>query len=935
MNSDSIAYVESLYVDFQHDPASVDPSWQRYFRSNDDFAPAGWRPAAAALHHARVSASSNGAIAAAEKTPPRPGSTTRSLTRLQDRVDQLIRGYRVRGHLAAAIDPLGLPRPGNPELELETWGLSADDLDERLSTKSIPGPDRRTLREIVEHLQETYCRSIGAQFMHIDDREMRTWMQHRMESSRNRLELSWEQQVRILTRLTDAEVFEDFTRRKFVGAKTFSLEGAESLIPLLDLAFEKAGAGKVREIVMGMAHRGRLNVLANILGKREKHIFLEFDDSTRDDENRFVDDVRYHLGYSGTWTCQSGRELHLSLCFNPSHLEFVNPVALGRMRAKQDRFGDAAHEQGLTILIHGDAAFAGEGIVQETLNLSQLPGYATGGTLHVIVNNQIGFTTEPEQCRSTTYASDIAKMLQIPIFHVNGEDPEAVAQAVDVAMDFRARFQRDVVIDMYCYRRLGHNEGDEPRFTQPRMYEAIDARRSVRHSYLERLSGVEGIDERFAEALSTQRRDNLETEFEARRTETFISDYSKIEQVWAKHVGGPEPDDDEPDTTLSRQRQADLLERLSTLPKDFEPHRKLQRWLDRRRAMARGERDLDYGAAEALAFGSLSLQGVPIRLTGQDAERGTFSHRHAVLHDMHTRRSYMPLANLSPDQASIEIHNSPLSEAGVLGFEYGYSLDYPDALVAWEAQFGDFLNAAQVIVDQFIASAEEKWNRLSGLVLLLPHGYEGQGPEHSSARPERLLQLSTDRNIQVIYPSTPAQAFHLLRRQALRRWRKPLFVLTPKSLLRHPRAVSSLSDLADRGFYKVIPDDRPEGAGTRRILMCTGKIYWDLLAKRDELGAEDVAIVRVEQLAPFPVEELRATLGGYATDTPIFWVQEEPRNMGFWHYMKLKSQRRSLGSPLQGLTRPVSASPATGSLSTHRRQQDQLLAAAFATDPAD
>jgi 2-oxoglutarate dehydrogenase E1 component len=927
MNSDSLAYVERLYDAFRRNPDSVDTSWQRYFQSNGHFAPPGWRPAAAELQVAEPSAGTQAPWhpAAADE----PGSS-RALARLQDRVDQLIRGYRVRGHLAAAIDPLGLPRPGNPELELQTWGLHESDLDERLSTKSIPGSDRRTLREILEHLKETYCRSIGAQFMHIDDREMRTWMQDRMEGSRNRLELSWEQQVRILTRLTDAEVFEDFTRRKFVGAKTFSLEGAESLIPLLDLAFEKAGASGIQEIVMGMAHRGRLNVLANILGKREKHIFLEFDDSAIEDEERFVDDVRYHLGYSGTWTCQSGHDIHLSLCFNPSHLEFVSPVAVGRMRAKQDRFGDAAHARGMTVLIHGESAFAGEGVVQETLNLSQLPAYATGGTLHVVVNNQIGFTTEPEQGRSTTYATDVAKMLQIPIFHVNGEDPEAVAQVVDLAMDFRERFQCDVVIDLYCYRRLGHNEGDEPRFTQPHMYAAIDARRSVRSAYLERLSGVEGIDERFAEALSAQRRAALETEFEATRTEEFVSDYSQIEQVWAELLGGREPEDDEPDTTLSRAEQTELLDKLTTTPADFEPHRKLVRWLDARRAMGQGDRPLDYGAAEALAYGSLSLQGVPVRLTGQDAERGTFSHRHAVLHDMAAQGSYMPLAHLGPDQAAIAICNSPLSEAGVLGFEYGYSLDYPDALVLWEAQFGDFWNTAQVIVDQFIASAEEKWNRLSGLTMLLPHGYEGQGPEHSSARPERLLQLSTDRNIQVVYPSTPAQFFHLLRRQAMRRWRKPLFVLTPKSLLRHPRAVSSQDDLAAGGFQKVIPDNRAAGSPTRRILVCCGKVYWELLARREELGADDVAIVRVEQLAPFPVDALRAALNDYETGTPIVWVQEEPRNMGFWHYMKLKSQRRSLGEPLQGLTRPVSASPATGSLSTHRREQEELLAAAFA-----
>jgi 2-oxoglutarate dehydrogenase E1 component len=930
MNSDSLAYVESLYAAYRRDPESVDAAWRRYFESNGDFAPAGWRPAADPMPVAPPATRNGGASGRASEPAAAADGESLAATRLQDRVDQLIRGYRVRGHLAATIDPLGLPRPGNPELELATWGLDESSLDESVSTKSIPGPDRRTLRQIVEHLRETYCRSIGAQFMHIDDREPRFWLQDRMETSRNHLDLSWEQQVRILTRLTDAEIFEAFTRRKFVGAKTFSLEGAESLIPLLDLAFEKAGDAGVQEIVMGMAHRGRLNVLANILGKREKNIFIEFDDSALEDHERVVDDVRYHLGYSGTWTCQSGRELHLSLCFNPSHLEFVSPVAIGRMRAKQDRFRDAEHRQGLTVLIHGDAAFAGEGVVQETLNLSQLPGYATGGTLHVIVNNQIGFTTEPAEGRSTTYASDVAKMLQIPILHVNGEDPEAVAQVVELAMDFRAQFQRDVIIDMYCYRRLGHNEGDEPRFTQPEMYAAIDARKSVRDSYLDRLSGIDGVDERFAEALATQRRDKLEREFEATQTEEFVSDYSEIEKLWSGYAGGREPEDDEPDTGIDVATQRDVLRRLAQVPEGFAPHRKLSRLLDQRREMARGDRPLDYGAAEGLAFATLSMAGIPVRLTGQDAERGTFSHRHAVLHDVNTGERTMPLRALSDDQAPIEIYNSPLSEVGVMGFEYGYSLDYPDALVAWEAQFGDFWNTAQVIVDQFIASAEEKWNRLSGLVLLLPHGYEGQGPEHSSARPERLLQLSTDRNIQVAYPTTPAQAFHLLRRQALRSWRKPLFVLTPKSLLRHPEAVSSMAELARGPFQRVIPDTRKGSPPTRRILACTGKVYWDLAARREEVGADDVAIVRVEQLAPFPIASLRAALEPYETETPIYWVQEEPRNMGFWHYMKLKSQRRSLGEPLLGITRPVSSSPATGSLSTHRREQEELLDAAFA-----
>ncbi|MCZ7638215.1 MAG: 2-oxoglutarate dehydrogenase E1 component [Verrucomicrobia bacterium] len=594
-----------------------------------------------------------------------------------------------------------------------------------------------------------------------------------------RADLSRDLQLRIFTRLTDAIVFEQFVRKKFVGAKSFSLEGGESLIPLLDLAIGKASELGVDEIVVGMAHRGRLNVLANIIGKSPREIFREFEDK---DPDLFLGggDVKYHMGYSSDYLTAAGRRVHLSLCFNPSHLEFVNPVALGRVRAKQDRARDQNRSRVLTCLIHGDAAFIGEGVVQETLNLSRLPGYSTGGTIHIIVNNQIGFTTPPGEGRSTLYATSIARMLPVPLFHVNGEDPEAVARCIQLALDFRQEFKLDAVIDMYCYRRLGHNEGDEPSFTQPALYRLIEQRPSVRDAYLARLLRLGGITRDEADEIVRKRYDWLEQHLGEARSSYCGLPPSSLAGVWRGYQGGPEPADPGPGTGVPAGRLRHYLERLTAVPDDFTVHPKLQRVLEQRREMAAGNRPLDWAAAEALALASLADTGCRVRLSGQDSERGTFSHRHAVWHDYETSVKYCPLQHLGEHQAPVEIYNSPLSEVGVLGFEYGYSLDMPDALVLWEAQFGDFVNVAQVIIDQFLASGEDKWRRLTGLVLLLPHGFEGAGPEHSSARPERFLSLAAEDNLQVAQPSTPAQFFHLLRRQALRKWRKPLIVLTPE-----------------------------------------------------------------------------------------------------------------------------------------------------------
>lgn len=944
MNSFSLDYIDDLYVQYVRDPSSVSDTWRQYFEQFLVVGGTTARPATsktdAATGNGAAPPVGNGtlgngaAITGAAPTGAMGPAAFRNneeaiwLSRIQDRVNNLVREYRVRGHLIADLDPLGFDRPDRPNLSPEVYGLSDEDLNLPFDSMAIENAGG-TIKTILTRLRNTYCRSIGAQFMHINRRNIRDWLQRRMETTENRLELSHEVQRRIYVRLADAAIFEEFVRRKFVGAKTFSLEGAESLIPLLDLALEKAGQHKVKEVVMGMAHRGRLNVMANILKKRATNIFWSFDDPTPE-LHRGGGDVRYHLGYSSDWKTAAGDSIHISLCFNPSHLEFVNTVAQGRTRCKQDHRGDVDRKEVMTILIHGDAAFAGEGVVQETLNLSELPGYRTGGTLHIVVNNQVGFTTEPNDGRSTTYATDIAKMLQIPIFHVNGEDPEAVAQVVSLAMDFRKEFHRDVVIDLYAFRRWGHNEGDEPRFTQPRMYNEIDARKTVREQYLGQLLKLGKITSAEAEQIQKERTEKLESEFEATKHESFVPDTQTLAANWSEFYGGDEPAEPT-DTTEPIETLADLLDKTTRLPAGFSANKKLKRPMAQKREMAQGKLSLDWASAEATAFASLLTAGHPIRMTGQDCQRGTFSQRHAVLHDTKDGSTYTPLKNLAPDQAPLELYNSPLSEAGVLGFEYGYSLDNPNGLTIWEAQFGDFWNCAQVIVDQFIASAEDKWNRLSGLVMLLPHGFEGQGPEHCSARVERFLAMAAEHNIQVCQPTTPAQYYHLLRRQVIRKWRKPLVVLTPKSLLRHPRCVSPLKVLAEGSFKKILRDRKVALADARRLLLCTGKVYYDLLDAREERGLNDVAIMRLEQLYPLTVDELVASFEGYPKGSEVYWVQEEPTNMGAWPYLKLNFGDDLLDVyPLHRVSRVESASPSTGSMAAHKLEQADLIDEAFA-----
>jgi 2-oxoglutarate dehydrogenase E1 component len=946
VNPANLAFVEDLYEKFLRDASSVSPEWREYFSqiANGElrFPQPRFGPSF------KPSSIFNPSVRTATTAPPGtasvPLASQSSLAApgvphgIQDRIYMLIRLYRVRGHRIARIDPLGRIPPTPKELEPEFFGFTQADMDLPVHSETFQYDGPLTLGQLLQRLRNTYCRSIGVQYMHIDDLSVRRWLQRRMETTENHVQLTRDEQLRILTRLTDAVTFEEFIRKKFVGAKTFSLEGSESLIPLIDLALEKAGDQGVGEVVMGMAHRGRLNVLANIIGKSPRQIFREFADTGwKSSPGR--GDVKYHLGHSAEWTTAAGKKIQLALCFNPSHLELVNGVALGRARARQDCEADTDHSRSLALLIHGDASFAGEGVVQETLNLSQLPGYAVGGTLHVVVNNQIGFTTGPSEARSTQYATDVAKMLQIPIFHVNGEDPEAVAQVVRLAMDFRHEFKRDVVIDMYGYRRLGHNESDEPTFTQPVLYRAIAERKSVREGYLDHLLQLGEVTREEADDIAAKRREALEKELSQSQKE-IQSDTTKPQIVIDGQngqcrledrptIGGPEPTDDNFQTGVARDKLTAMLESLSRVPEKFHPHPKLKKFLQSRAQMAAGEHPLDWSAAEALAFANLTAEDFRVRLSGQDSERGTFSHRHAVLHDYQTGEKYFSLQHLN-HSGSIEIVNSPLSETAVLGFEYGFSLDCPRALVLWEAQFGDFWNVAQPIVDQFIVSGEDKWQQLSGLVLLLPHGFEGMGPEHSSARLERFLWLAAEDNIQVVNPTTPAQFFHCLRRQALRAWRKPLAVMTPKSLLRHPKAVSSLDELTQGRFQRILPDTAAQAGAVKRILLCTGKIYYDLIEHREETKRDDIAIVRVEQLYPLRHASLDRALQAYAPGTPAFWVQEEPANMGAWNFMKIHFGEKLFDHfPLAGIARPISATPATGSAKRHKQEQTEIIQRAF------
>ena len=905
----SLDFVERLYFDWLRDPDSVDEGWRRYFRALGTVEGAG--PAPEGFPRRRGNGHAAAGAAEAEA--------------FQARVDRMVQAYREHGHLLALLDPLGLERRPStlPAFGLSEFGLSEADLDRPVASGDPERPGTATPRQLRARLEETYCRTLGVELAHLHDRDLRRWLERRMERTGNRVTLAPEVKRKLLRKLTEAELFEQFAGKRFLGAKRFSVEGAESLVALFELVIDRAVGHGVRNLVIGMAHRGRLNVLANVLGKPLAEIFAEFRDQAIVDGGG-GGDVKYHLGYSSDRDSPDGG-LHLSLAFNPSHLEWIDTVVQGRVRAKQDRYRDFDRRRSLPVLVHGDASFAGQGVVAESLSMSRLDAYAVGGTLHVVVNNQLGFTTSPRDARSTTYATGLATMLDVPIFHVNGEDLESVAQAVLLAVDFRQRFHRDAVIDLWCYRKHGHNEGDEPAFTQPIMYRAIAAKESVRALYARRLVEEGVVSAAEAEAMAGEVQARLEGAHAASAALAVQPGRAEPGSVWGRYRGGaigPE----EPVTAVPLDVLRHVGRHLGEIPPGFRAHPKIARIMEGRAEMAAGKRPLDWGMAEALALGSLAWQGTRVRLVGQDSRRGTFSHRHAVLHDQESGAEYMPLSHLREGQGTVEIRDSLLSEAAALGFEYGYSLEMPEALVVWEAQFGDFVNAAQVIVDQFLCASETKWNRLSGLTLLLPHGLEGQGPEHSSARLARFLSLSVDDNWQVMNLTTPAQIFHALRRQVLAPWRKPLVVMSPKSLLRHPQAISPLEELASGRFHPVLVDDGGTPPGEiRRILLCSGKIHYELQAERAAQQARHVALVRLEQLFPLRHAEVLEAVSRYPNSAELVWVQEEPRNMGAWAHV-----RRAFPALLPRLgegclARPASPSPASGSATRHKLEQQALV----------
>jgi len=860
-------------------------------------------------------------------TPLAAGGRGLEAVEKQARVLQLINAYRVRGHLVADLNPLGSDSvPYHPDLDPATYGFTLWDLDRPFITNGLGGRDRATLREILEVLRQTYCGKIGAEFMYNPDPAQKQWLIDRMESTRNRSLLSVDDRRRILKKLVEAESFEKFLHMKYVGQKRYSLEGGEAAIPLLDRLLDRAAEADLGEAVIGMSHRGRLTVLTNTVGKPVGKIFAEFEGEVDPESIQGSGDVKYHLGASGTHVAPGGARLDISLAPNPSHLEAVDPVVEGMVRAKQTHLGeDLTHGKVLPVLLHGDAAFAGQGIVAETINMSQLHGYRTGGTVHVVVNNQIGFTTNPADARSSPYCTDVAKMVQAPVLHANGDDPEAVVHVVDVAIEYRNTFRRDVVIDLVCYRRYGHNEGDEPSYTQPLMYQKIKSHTSVAHLYGEALVRQGHLTAAEVDGLWASEKTGLERAYDEARGTPKVSFVDSLVVPSAPRLH-PEGD--------ARARLARIIRAVSTVPEGFEVHPKLKPLLKKRAEYGSGKPEIDWAGGEMLAFGMLLLEGTPVRLSGQDSGRGTFSNRHAVLADVASGAEWVPLNTIATKQARFEVIDSLLSENAVMGFEFGYAVTDPSTLVLWEAQFGDFANGAQVVIDQFISGSEQKWNQRCGLVLLLPHGQEGQGPEHSSARLERFLTLCAEDNLRVANVSTPAQYYHLLLRQMASEEKKPLIVMTPKSLLRHPKAVSTLDDLADGTFHPVLDDAAfisGSASGVRRVVVASGKLLYELMAVRDKAGKGDVAIVRLEQFYPFPGRELGQILSRYPEDAELVWSQEEPRNMGGWRFVREQFldglvEGVSLARPLRYIGRRELASPAPGSHHAFQIEQDALVA---------
>jgi 2-oxoglutarate dehydrogenase E1 component len=938
-------FVAELYSRYMRDPRAVDPDWARYFAGLNDaeaavlaeLQGASWAPRETHVIGAN-GAARPAPVAEAEAAAGAAGEAERTRAAIVDSIRALmmIRAYRVRGHLNADLDPLRLEeRASHLELAPESYGFTAADYDRRIYIHGVLGLEHPTLREIIEKLRRTYAGTIGVEFMHIQDPEQKSWIQERIERTEGRPTFTPDQKREIYARLSAAESFERFLDRKFTGTKRFGLEGGESMIPALEQILWRAAALGVEEIVVGMPHRGRLNVLANFMGKSFAAIFSEFQGGAAYPEDvQGSGDVKYHLGTSSDREID-GRNVHLSLTANPSHLEAVDPVAVGKVRAKQTRRNarngsQDSRDRVMCILLHGDAAFSGQGLVAETFDLSELKGYRIGGTIHLIVNNQIGFTTSPSYSRSSPYCSDLAKGIQAPILHVNGDDPEAVVFVAGLAMEFRQRFKKDVVLDVFCYRRFGHNEADEPAFTQPLMYRAISAHPTTREIYAKRLIAEGVLTAEDADAVVARCHQRLEDAlasskaYRPNKADWLEGSWTGIEVARGEARRG--------DTSVAKKTLRAVGQKLTEVPEHFNAHPKIVRLLEAKRKVIDKGEDIDWATAEALAIGTLLIDGTPVRLSGQDSARGTFSQRHAVLVDQETEDRFIPLNNLAKGQALFEVIDSPLSEAAVLGFEYGYSLAEPHSLVMWEAQFGDFANGAQVIIDQFIASGESKWLRMSGLVMLLPHGYDGQGPEHSSARLERYLQLCAEDNIQVANCSTPASYFHILRRQVRRPFRKPLVLLTPKSLLRHKLAVSTLDDMGPGGgFHRLLLEDGQKVAdkAIKRVVLCSGKVYYDLFEERERHGIDDVSIMRLEQLYPFPYRALLKELARYK-DAEIVWCQEEPQNMGAWSFVapRLRDVLERIGGAAKEpryVGRNESASPATGLYNRHVGEQKKLV----------
>ena len=927
LSGGNAAYVEELYELYLHDPNSVSEEWRTYFQKMPTDGGVSTDVSHSTVRDQFVLLAKNQRRA----QPVSAGSISTEHEKKQVEVLRLIQAYRMRGHQASKLDPLGLwVRPMQADLTVHHYGLTDADLDSVFRTGDLNiGKEEATLREIQQALQDTYCGTIGAEFTHIVDSEQRRWFQQRLESVRSRPGFSPEVRTHILERLTAGEGLEKYLGTKYPGTKRFGLEGGESLIPLMDEIIQRSGSYGAKEIVVGMAHRGRLNVLVNTYGKNPRDLFDEFDGKRV--EGLASGDVKYHQGFSSN-VMTPGGEVHLALSFNPSHLEIVSPVVEGSVRARQDRRNDSNGDKVVPVTIHGDSAFAGQGVVLETFQMSQTRGFKTGGTIRIVINNQVGFTTsKPEDTRSTEYATDVAKMIEAPILHVNGDDPEAVLFVTQLAIDYRMQFKRDVVIDLVCYRRRGHNEADEPSGTQPLMYKIISKQRTTRELYADALvkDGIQSAEQ--VQALSDEYRTALDNGLHV--VQSLVKEPNKELFVdWRPYLGHKWTP--QYDTRFDLKTLQELALKLQETPDGFVVQRQVSKILEDRQKMAAGGLPLNWGFAENAAYASLLFEGYPIRITGQDVGRGTFSHRHAVLHNQKDGETYIGLQNLYKDQPRFDMYDSFLSEEAVLAFEYGYASTMPNALVIWEAQFGDFANGAQVVIDQFITSGETKWGRLSGLTMLLPHGYEGQGPEHSSARLERYLQLCAEHNIQVCVPTTPAQVYHMLRRQAIRPLRKPLIALTPKSLLRHKLATSTLEDLSAGTFHNVIGEiDSLDAEKVDRLIMCSGKVYYDLLEKRRNEGLNNTAIVRIEQLYPFPEDDLGAEFAKYKNLKQIIWCQEEPMNQGAWycsqHHMRRVAQAHQPSVELQYAGRIASASPACGYASMHAEQQEQLLQEAF------